>query len=169
MLLIDTERLTIRQFTLDDAAFTLGLLNQPSFLEFIGDRGVRDLDTAVRYITNGPLLSYQQHGYGLMVVTRKPDGLPAGICGLLKRATLEHPDIGYAFLPEFWGQGLAEEAARAVLRHAREGLGIGTIVAVVSPGNSASTRLLHKLGFAFERPVRLTPDAAEIEMYTSSQ
>lgn len=140
----ETPRLHLRPFTLNDAAFILRLLNEPSFHEHIGDKGVRDLDGARAYLANGPLSSYAAHGHGLLAVELKDGGAPIGMCGLLKREHLEHPDLGYAFVPEAWGQGYALEAARAVMNDAK----LPRALALVSPGNAASIRLLEKLGFA---------------------
>src|SRR5690349_9858902 len=115
--MIETPRLHIRPFSFNDAPFILRLLNEPSFLQHIGDKGVRDLEGAKVYLTNGPMASYARHGHGLMAVVLKATGEPIGMCGLLKRDNLEHPDLGYAFLPEFWSKGYAREAAKATLDH----------------------------------------------------
>ncbi|KPV49042.1 hypothetical protein SE17_34840, partial [Kouleothrix aurantiaca] len=111
MTVLETERLRLRQFADSDAAFVLELLNEPSWLRFIGDRGVRTLDDALGYITNGPQAMYARYGFSLLVVERTTDGAALGMCGLIKRDTLDAPDIGYAFLPRAWGQGYAREAA----------------------------------------------------------
>jgi RimJ/RimL family protein N-acetyltransferase len=150
---LETERLTIRELALDDAEFALTLTNEPSFLEFIGDRGVRTLEDARNYIATGPLASYARHGHGLMAVLLKDGGVPIGMCGVLKKDWLDAPDIGYAFLPQYWGRGYALEAAAAVLAHARTALGLRRVVAVVTPHNVPSIRLLEKLGMRFERTV----------------
>ncbi|MBS1765806.1 MAG: GNAT family N-acetyltransferase [Acidobacteria bacterium] len=141
--ILETARLNLRPLALDDAPFILRLLNEPSFLQHIGDKGVRDLDGARAYLANGPLASYAAHGHGLLAVELKEGGEPIGMCGLLQREHLEHPDLGYAFVPEAWGQGYASEGARAVLDEAK----IPRILALVSPANAPSIRLLEKLGF----------------------
>lgn len=153
MTIIETGRLRLREFTPEDAAFVLRLLNEPSFLRYIGDRGVRSLDDAKRYIADGPVAGYARFGYGLMRVERKSDGVIVGMCGVLKRDALPDPDIGFSFLPEHWSQGYALESARAVMRHAREILGLGRIVAITTQDNEPSMRLLDKLGFRFERMI----------------
>ena len=140
----ETARLRLRLLSLDDAPFILRLINEPSFLEHIGDKGVRDLEGARAYLADGPMASYARHGHGLMAVAVKETGEPIGMCGLLKREHLDHPDLGYAFLPEAWGLGYAFEAARAVLEDAK----LDRVLALVSPGNGPSIRLLEKLGFA---------------------
>ena len=150
MVVLETERLVLRWVTIDDAPFILELLNEPSFLEFIGDKGVRNLDDARNYILTGPVASYQRFGFGLYLVVLKPDATPIGMCGLLKRDTLPDVDVGYAFRPDFWSRGFAFEAAAAVLAHGREAFGLARIVAITSPDNAASKALLLKLGLRFE-------------------
>jgi len=162
---LETERLSLRQLTEDDAPFILHLLNEPSFIEFIGDRGVRTLDDARRYLQAGPLASYEQYGFGLYLVQLRERGIPIGICGLLKRDQLEHADIGFSLLPEFWSEGYALEAAAAVVDYARVTLGLGRLVAITSPHNERSARLLGKLGFAFERNIRMTPEGEELKLF----
>jgi ribosomal-protein-alanine N-acetyltransferase len=147
---LETARLTLRRFTPDDAPFALELVSQPSFIANIGDRGVRDLATAQRYLNEGPLASYAQHGFGLWHVARKSDGAPVGMCGLLRRETLPDADIGYAFLPQYWSQGFAFESAAAVLAQAAPRYSLARVLAVVSPHNAASIRLIEKLGMRFE-------------------
>ena len=141
---LETPRLHLRPLALVDAPFILRLLNEPSFLEHIGDKGVRHLDGARAYLESGPMASYARHGHGLLAVELKATGQPIGMCGLLKREHLDHPDLGYAFVPEAWGQGYALEAARAALEGAKR----DRVLALVSPANAASIRLLEKLGFA---------------------
>ena len=141
---LTTERLTIRPFTLSDAAFIVNLLNQPSFIMNIADKQVRSVADAENYLLNGPLASYQQHGLGLCRVALKQSDTPIGMCGLLKRPELPHADIGYALLPDFCGHGYAFEAAQAVLKSARQ---LATILAITKPNNVSSNKLLVKLGF----------------------
>jgi len=167
MIVVETDRLTLRRLELGDAEFILGLLNDPSFLRFIGDKGVRTLDDAREYIANGPLSSYQRFGFGLYLTERKEDRVPIGICGLLKRDSLKDVDVGFAFLPRFWSKGYAFEAASAVMAYGRNDLGLGRIVAITSPDNQASIRLLEKLGMRFESMVRLSEDSPEIKLFAS--
>lgn len=155
MILIETSRLRIRWLERDDAAFILALVNDPDWIRNIGDKGIHGLDDARRYIAEGPVAMYERHGFGLNAVVLKATGEPIGICGILKRDTLDCPDIGFAFLPAHRGRGYAHEAATAVMGHARSVLGLGRIAAVVSPGNGDSIRLLKKLGFTKERELAL--------------
>src|SRR5512141_2744184 len=131
MKVLDTDRLTLRWLTADDAPFMLGLLNEPSFIENIGDRGVRTLEGAGEYLARGAVASYEQNGYGLYLVERKDGGVPVGICGLVKRPFLDDADVGFAFLPQYWSHGYAHESAAAIMRLARERLGLERVVAIV--------------------------------------
>ena len=163
---LSTHRLQIREFNLDDAPFILRLLNEPSFLHFIGDRGVRDIEAARQYISNGPLASYQQFGFGLYLVYRDTDGVPLGMCGLLKREYLPDVDIGFAFLPEFWNKGYAFEAASAVMNYGKDVLKITRIVAITNKDNEASAKLLEKLGLRFERMITLPHESVETRLFS---
>jgi len=163
--ILETRRLALRLIEVGDAAFILQLLNEPSFLRFIGDRGVRTLDDARAYIEQGPIASYRRHGLGLWLAQRRDDGTPIGMCGLLKRDNLDDIDIGFAYLPAYWGQGYAYEAAAAVMDHGRRVLGLPRIVAIVSPDNAGSIRLLEKIGLVFERRIELNGDGRETSLY----
>lgn len=157
MIILETPRLALRRLTPADAAFILELLNEPAWLRFIGDRGVHSLADAEGYIRKGPLVSYAQHGFGLWLVRRKADEAALGICGLTKRDTLVDVDVGFAILHKFHGQGYASECAAATLDFARNALGLKRLVAITSPDNATSIRLLEKLGLRYERMIRLTP------------
>ena len=165
MFVLETERLCLRRLSVDDAEFILKLLNEPSFIQNIGDKGVRTMADACSYILNGPVASYEKFGFGLWLVEMKESRVRAGICGLLKRDVLEHVDIGYAFLPEFWSQGYAFESASGVMSYASETLGLKRVVAVTSVDNLSSIRLLKKIGFEYEKMVRLSADAPEVKLF----
>lgn len=154
---IETERLLLRPLRDDDgdAAAMLELLNEPGFHRHIGDRGVRTLEQAHECIRVGPMVSYDRHGYGMYAVQRRSDGAWLGNAGLVHRAALPHPDLGYALLERYTGQGYALEASRAVLAHARQTLGLGRLCAIVAPGNTRSIALLHKLDFHANGTTRL--------------
>lgn len=143
----------------------LGLVNEPSWLRFVGDRGVRTLDDARKYILEGPVASYERLGFGMYRVELKATGAPIGICGLVKRDSLGDVDLGYALLPAHWGRGYAFEAASAVLAFARGELGLRRVVAVTASDNTASVRVLEKLGMRYERKVRLSADDEEISLF----
>ena len=163
--MLETPRLELRRFSAEDAAFILELLNDPSFLRYIGDKGVRNTADACEYIRSGPEASYERFGFGLYLVALKESGEKIGMCGLLKRETLEDVDVGFAFLPCFWAKGYAIESASAVLAHARDDFGLDRVVAITSPDNVASIKLLEKLGFRFERMARLSADAPEVKLF----
>ncbi len=165
MKILPTRRLLLRPLTLADAAFAAELVNEPAWIRFIGDRQVRTLDDARGYLTRGPLAHYARTGFGHLAVERVGDGALLGICGLMKRETLDDVDLGFAFLERHRGQGYAEEAARAVLADGWSRLGLTRVVAITSPDNTSSIRLLEKLGFRFERFLRVTADAPESRLF----
>lgn len=166
MKILETERLTLRLQTTDDADFILELMNDPSWLQFIGDRGLRTVEDAREYIMNGPIRMYEQFGFCLYLVERNEDQSPVGICGLVKRDSLEDVDIGFAFLPTYWGKGYAYEAASAVLAYGLDTLGLKRIVAITSQDNYASAKLLEKVGLKFERLVQLSNDEEELRLFS---
>lgn len=152
---LETERLRLREADGGDAAFMLELLNSPGFLENIGDRGVRTLDDAAAFIEDRLRRSYREHGFGLWICVQKRDGKPVGIAGVVRRAGLDTPDLGYAFLQLVWGQGYAQEAAAAVLAHAQGPLGIPELAAITSLENFASMAVLRKIGFTYRGVIRI--------------
>ena len=164
---LQTERLVLRHLSVGDVPFILRLLNEPSWLENIGDKGVRTAADAQRYIETGPVEMYGRLGFGLYQVRLTASDEPIGMCGLLKRETLEHADLGFAFFPEFWGNGYAREAAAAVLSYARKKLGLARILAIIAPNNDASRRVLEKLGFELERSVHLEAGGEELLLYAN--
>ena len=165
MTILETERLLIRQLSTEDAGFILELLNEPSFIRNIGDRGVRTIEGANAYIVNGPVASYAKNGFGLYLVKLKETDESIGMCGLIKRDTLEDVDIGYAFLPRFWSKGYAFESARAVKEYAKNTIGLNRIVAIVDPENGGSIRVLEKIGLQFEKMVRLSEDDIDLKLF----
>lgn len=162
--ILETDRLGLRHVTVDDAAFMLALLNDPGFLENIGDKEVRTLDAAREHISNGPIKSYQENGYGMYLVVRKEDGAEMGLAGLVNREGLDGVDLGYAFLPDYTGKGYALEAAEAVVDEARGRLQLEELLAIVTLENGPSNRLLEKLGFQFDRMITLPRDDLEIRL-----
>jgi len=165
MIVIETERLALRRLGVEDAEFIRELLTEPSFIKNIGDRGVKTNEDACRYILNGPMASYERYGFGLYLVMLKETGAAIGICGLLKRDNLVDVDIGFAFLPRYWGMGYAVESASAVMEYGRKVVGLRRIVAVTAPHNEASRKVLRKIGLRFERMIRMDEDAEEIELF----
>ena len=163
--ILETERLRLREFTLDDTAFILELLNSPGWLRFIGDRNVRTEQDAIHYLEKGPLKSYQDYGYGLSLVVTKDDNCPVGMCGIINRAYLKHPDIGFAFLPDFTGLGYASEIAAATLAHAKEALNLENVSAITLPENTSSIKLLEKIGLTFTDTITLPDSTEELLLY----
>lgn len=164
---LETGRLRLRRLTAGDAPFILRLLNEPSFIRHIGDRGVRTEADAAGYIEKGPAASWGKNGFGLDLVELKETGEPLGICGLIRRDILPDVDVGYAFLPEHWSKGYALESVRAVMDHARSALGLGRVLAIVNADNDSSIRLLEKLGFVYERMMKMPGEDAEVKVYVS--
>lgn len=153
--ILETERLILRDVTADDAEFVLDLLNQPSFKQYIGDRGVRTVEQARDYIAERFTASYRDNGFGLYLMELKTDGNAIGLCGFVSRSTLPDPDIGFALLPQFERRGYAYEAAAAMMDHGRTKLGFGRVLAITTIDNESSGRLLGKIGLRFEREIDL--------------
>ncbi len=165
--ILDTERLTLRRMSLDDAPFILALVSDADFIRFIGDKGVRSLEDARGYITHGALASYDTHGFGLFVVELRETTTPIGICGFVKRDTLPDCDIGYAFLPPYRGQGYVVESASAVLAYGSGVLNMTRVLAITDPENERSIRVLEKIGLRFDRLVQLSGETTPVRLYTS--
>jgi RimJ/RimL family protein N-acetyltransferase len=163
--ILATARLNLRTAGPDDAAFYLALVNDPDFIEHIGDRGIRDLEAARQALLDGPIAMQQERGHSLYVVELKEGGAAIGMCGLIKRDSLDGVDIGYAFLRDYRGRGYAHEAGAAVLAHAPS-LGLRRVLAITSPDNIASNCLLRKMGMRFERFMHLVPDDAGTNLYS---
>lgn len=151
--LITTERLLIREFKLDDAPFVFDLLNSPTWIQYIGDRQIHDLEAAKNYLRNGPIASYQKHGFGLFMVLLEKERAPIGTCGLLQRTCLDFPDIGFALMPKYEGQGLAYEAASAIVEYAEKKLQLPELYGVTSKDNVRSQKLLIKIGLTFSHNI----------------
>lgn len=164
---LETERLQLVHFSISDAGFILELVNEPAFLQFIGDKQLRSQADAREYLLNGPIDSYRRHGFGLYKAVRKVGATPIGMCGLLQRDSLPDPDIGFAYLQRHWSRGYAVEAAKAVLRYARFDLRLHRVAAIVNPGNHSSIRLLKKIGMRFERTISMADVEPELEYYAT--
>jgi len=165
-MITETARLTIRPLTEDDAPFILALTNDPAFLANIGDKGVRDLEGARRFLREGAWTNQPRPGHGQFAVELKATGEPIGVCGLLYRQTLDLTDIGFAFLPDHRGQGLAYEAAEAVMRYGRSSLGLTRIVGLTVPENRASIALLERLGLRLETVIKMSDDDPGTVVYS---
>ena len=166
---LSTPRLLLRHLSADDAAFMLALLNEEPFLRNIGDRGIRTLEDAAAYVLSGPVASYEKFGFGLYAVELKQSGETLGICGLLKRETLEDVDVGFAFLRKFWGRGYAYESAEAVMNYGWNTIGLKRIVAITAPKNHDSIKLLEKLGLRFEKMIQMPGHPGETALFSAEK
>ena len=165
MIILETPRLYICELTHDDAPFIYELLNSPGWLEFIGNRGIKNIDDAINYIENGPVKSYAENNFGLYAVKLKQENVTIGINGLIKRASLQDIDIGFAFLPEYEGKGFAMESSKAILDDAKTNKNLKRIVAITEQGNSKSICLLTKSGFVFEKLIQLEKETKELMLF----
>ena len=165
MVLIDTERTRLRELNDSDAPFILNLLNQPSFIRYIGDRQVRTVDDAARFIETRYRQSYRDHGYGLYVVEQRATGIPIGLCGFVRRDTLPGPDLGFAFLPHYEGRGYAFEAAVATLDYGRDHFGFTRVLAIAQDDNARSHQLLTRLGFERSDVVTMPGDTVPVVLF----
>lgn len=167
MMVLETERVILRWLSVDDEDFILNLLNQPSFIQYIGDRGVKNLSDARLYIESRFVESYRRFGFGLYLVELKEYKTSIGICGFVKRDTLPDADIGFAFLPQYCSQGYAFESARAVFDYGKNILGFKRILAITTKDNESSCKLLAKIGFKFERMIKLPNEEDENKLFSS--
>ena len=166
--MLETERLLLREFTTDDTAFILELVNSAGWLQYIGDRNIKSVEQAKAYLENGLIKSYRENGFGLCLVERKDDAKAIGMCGLLKREYLDTPDMGFAFLPEFNGNGYAYEIANATVEYAKNKLKISTVSAITMANNEKSIRLLEKMGFSFKKTIFLPTGKEELQLCVHS-
>jgi len=153
---------------LDDAAFIIELLNTPGWLQYIGDRGIHTIPQAQAYLSEKVIPSYERFGFGFYIIETKPDGIPVGNCGLIRRLGLDHVDIGYSLLTKYESQGYAFEATRALLQHGFKNLGLDPIQAISTFDNERSKHLLEKLGMTFQHAVNLPDDDDELMLYSIS-
>jgi RimJ/RimL family protein N-acetyltransferase len=165
MKILDTARLSLRTLDADDAEIYLRMINEPSYIANINDKGIRTVEGARESLLKGPIDMQQRLGFSLYMVELREDRTPVGLCGLIKRDTLNDVDIGYAFLPDYWGQGYAHEAAAAVVAHAKTDLGLKRLAAITSPLNLSSSKLLEKIGFKFEQLLVLKGETRETRLF----
>jgi RimJ/RimL family protein N-acetyltransferase len=167
--ILETERLKLREFTIHDTVFIVKLVNSPGWLEFIGDRNIRSNEQARHYLENGPIKSYQENGFGLSLVETKQNDTAVGMCGILKRDSLDNPDIGFAFLPEFTGHGYASEIASATLNYALTNLKLSKVLAITKVNNKKSIRLLEKIGLTFIKTMNAPNETEELLLFSTSE
>ena len=166
--LIETDRLKLRAITIDDTELMLAVWNDPAFMRNVMDRGIRTPEEAREALQEGALKLFSDFGYGPYCMSLKSDGSMIGICGLFRRENLDDPDIGFAVLPDYCGQGYAGEAAAAVVAYARDDLGLGVLTAIVSPDNAASIGLIEKLGLTFDSMITMPGEDDAICLYSMS-
>lgn len=163
--ILDTERLSLRTLTEEDASFIVELVNTPGWLTYIGDKKIHAQQQAIQYLREGPWKSYEVHGFGLWLVELKETPTPIGMCGFLKRDYLTAPDIGFAFLPTYSGKGYAFEIASAALHYAKESLGIKVVQAITLPTNERSIKLLERIGLSYSKDISAPSDATVLRLY----
>jgi [ribosomal protein S5]-alanine N-acetyltransferase len=164
---LETKRLVLRWLGPGDATFILQLVNEPAWLRYIGDKGIRTVEDACSYIENGPVAMYHRFGFGLYLIELRESAEPIGICGLIKRESLEEIDLGFALLSAFRGKGFAFEAAAAVMEYGRRTFAIRRLLAITSQDNLVSSRLLEKLGFRVERLTQLEAGSEEVKVFAA--
>ena len=165
--ILETERLRLRKFTLDDTDFIIRLVNSPGWLEFIGDRNVKTKKEAEAYLINGPMKSYEVNGYGLCMVEIKDHNTPIGMCGIINRANMEGQDIGFAFLTEYIGLGYGYEIASATLDYAMNELKLPRVLAITLPTNKPSIKLLEKIGLRFQKNFTFPDEIEELMLFSN--
>ena len=168
MIVAQTERLLISKFTVNDAAFFLELANTPSWIQYIGDRNLKTVEDAEKYLKDGTLKSYLEHGFGFYKLEIKETKEPIGTCGLVKRAELENVDIGFALLPKYEGRGFGFESAEAVLKLAKDTFCLESVLAITLPNNKNSIKLIEKLGMSFEKMVKPFEDDEELMLFAKT-
>ncbi len=165
--MLHTTRLQLRPLDDADAPFIIELLNEPAFIEYIGDKNVRTIEDAIRYIDTGPRASLHTHGFGMLRVSLLADDTPIGMCGLIRRDTLPDVDLGFAYLSAHHRKGYAVEAARAVMEQARNELGIGRVLAITLPTNAGSIGVLRSIGFSAAGTVQLGENPEVLRLFES--
>ena len=164
-MILETERLIISEISIEDAPFFYDLVNDPEWIQFIGDRNVKTIADAENYLSTKIIPSYKKNGFGFYLVSIKSKNLPIGISGLIDRDGLEYIDVGYALLPEFRSKGYAFEATKAVLTFAKNDLQIDPIIAITNVDNIKSCKLLERLGLRFDKIIQLENDAVKCRLY----
>ena len=165
---MQTARLLLRQFTLDDAEAYMPLVSDPAVLRYTGEEPQQSIEAVRRILQTRPLRDYLTYGYGRMACIEKSTGRLVGFCGLKYLEDLREVDIGYRFLPETWGKGYATESASAVMNQCSKEGQLKRVVGLVEPANLASVNVLKKLGLTFERSVKLEDSESPLDLYATS-
>ena len=169
MIVAETERLLLSKFTLDDAPFFLELVNTPNWIKYIGERNIKTVEQAEDAIKKGHLKSYATHGFGFYTLQLKSEqNNTIGTCGLIKRDTLDHADIGFAMLPKYEGKGFGFESSMAVLKLAKEQFELKKVLAITLPTNQNSIKLIEKIGLSYEKRVKPFEDDEELLLFAKT-
>jgi ribosomal-protein-alanine N-acetyltransferase len=147
-LILETPRLLVREFTVDDAEAFFVLCSDPEVLRWTGDPGVASVDEARASLLARPIADYAKHGFGRWACIDRATGALIGFTGPKYLDELGEIDIGYRLLPAWWGRGLATEATGAACDYCFARLGLTRLLGLVDPDNVRSVRVLEKLGFA---------------------
>ncbi|MEZ5308745.1 MAG: GNAT family N-acetyltransferase [Pyrinomonadaceae bacterium] len=152
---IETERLVLRELGPGDEEFICELVNEPDWIRYIGDRGVKNEADAANYIKAGPAKMYEEFGHGLWAMEAKETDEAVGICGVLKRPDMDLPDLGFAVLSKFRRRGYSLEASKASLVYCADRFGYKSFAAITTLDNAASGALLEKLDFEFRENIEV--------------
>jgi RimJ/RimL family protein N-acetyltransferase len=165
--ILETQRLKLREFSLDDVNFIVELVNTPGWIKFIGDRGIRTEEQAAIYLETGPMKSYHEHGYGLWLVERKDSKEKIGMCGIIKRESFESPDIGFAFLPAYMRKGYAREIAQATLNYALNDLELPKLLGISKSDNERSIKVSEVIGLKFVQTFHFPDNKEQLFLYST--
>ena len=166
MIVAETPRLFISEFQIQDAPFYLELLNTPKWIQFIGDRNLKTVEDAEKYLLERTIPLYKKQGYGFYKLTWKDNNKPIGTAGLIKRVELEHTDIGFALLPSYEGKGFGFESSKAILELAHSKFSLKSVYGITLEHNTNSIKLLEKLGLTFEKRIKPFEDDKELLLFT---
>ncbi len=165
-IVLETERLILREAELTDHAFFLKLLNTPKWKQYIGDRGLKTNTDSKDYIQDRLIKNYHTNGFGFYIMILKESSTSIGICGFVKRDFLDYQDFGFALLPDYERQGYTYEAGLSTLKYAENQLGFSKTLAITSKDNTASQKLLEKLGFELKSTVIEPSSGDELSLYS---
>lgn len=164
---IETDRLIIRPFTIDDldAAYAMNL--DPEVSQYTGDGGIVSREEMERRIVEDVLGDYAKYGYGRLAVELKSEKKFIGFTGLKYLADMDEVDLGYRFMKRYWGMGIATESGKASMDLGFNKLGLDRIIAMVLPENVGSIKVLEKLHFNYEKDV--VEDGLVARLYASTR
>ena len=152
-LFIETERLLIRPFRMEDIepSFTMNLDAEVS--KYTGDGGIVSKKEIERRIVENVFGDYEKYGFGRLAVELKGENRFIGFTGLKYLDDMDEVDLGYRFMKEYWGKGIATESGKACVNLGFNNLGLTKIIAMVLPENAGSIHVLEKLNFKYEKEI----------------